>query len=108
MGGEQLERFGVRLNPPSGDKAICFAHLRQQDVQHLGGDDHRFLQVPPHRIGPGKLLEDGKRSPMDVQKGDRILIGKYSGSEIKIDGNEYLIMREDEVLGVLTGSAASA
>jgi chaperonin GroES len=52
-------------------------------------------------VGKGKRLEDGKVIPLDVQTGDRILFGKYSGSEIKLDGNEYLIMREDEVLGVL-------
>jgi chaperonin GroES len=59
-------------------------------------------------VGQGKRTEDGKIVPLDVKAGDRILFGKYSGSEIKLDGNEYLIMREDEVLGVLTGSAASA
>ena len=59
-------------------------------------------------VGQGKRNEDGKIIALDVKAGDRILFGKYSGSEIKIDGNEYLIMREDEVLGVLTGSAASA
>lgn len=52
-------------------------------------------------VGKGKRLEDGKVVPLDVQAGDRILFGKYSGSEIKIDGVEYLIMREDEVLGVI-------
>jgi chaperonin GroES len=52
-------------------------------------------------VGKGKRLEDGKVVPLDVQPGDRILFGKYSGSEIKIDGEEYLIMREDEVLGIL-------
>ncbi len=52
-------------------------------------------------VGKGKRLEDGKVVPLDVQAGDRILFGKYSGSEIKIDGNEYLIMREDEVHGVI-------
>jgi chaperonin GroES len=52
-------------------------------------------------VGKGKRLEDGKVVPLDVQAGDRILFGKYSGSEIKLDGNEYLIMREDEVLGIL-------
>ena len=52
-------------------------------------------------VGKGKRLEDGKLVPLDVQVGDRILFGKYSGSDIKIDGNEYLIMREDEVLGVI-------
>jgi len=51
--------------------------------------------------GKGKRLEDGKVVPLDVQVGDRILFGKYSGSEIKIDGVEYLIMREDEVLGII-------
>jgi chaperonin GroES len=52
-------------------------------------------------VGKGKRLEDGKLIPLDVKVGDRILFGKYSGNDIKIDGNEYLIMREDEILGVL-------
>lgn len=59
-------------------------------------------------VGKGKRLEDGKVVPLDVQPGDRILFGKYSGSDIKLDGNEYMIMREDEVLGVLEGGAKSA
>ena len=67
-------------------------------------------------VGKGKRLEDGKVVPLDVEKGNRILFGKYSGSEIRIDGEEFLIMREDEVLGVLdaqgvtggTGSSTSA
>jgi chaperonin GroES len=59
-------------------------------------------------VGKGKRLEDGKVVALDVQKGDRILFGKYSGSEIRIDGEELLIMREDEVLGVLEGAAKSA
>src|SRR6202047_5452625 len=52
-------------------------------------------------IGKGKRLEDGKLVPLDVQVGDRILFGKYSGSDIKLDGEEYMIMREDEILGIL-------
>jgi chaperonin GroES len=52
-------------------------------------------------VGKGKRLEDGKVIPLDVQVGDRILFGKYSGSDIKLDEDEYLIMREDEVLGIL-------
>ena len=52
-------------------------------------------------VGKGKRMEDGKLVPLDVQVGDRILFGKYSGSDIKIDGDEYLIMREEEVLGIL-------
>ena len=59
-------------------------------------------------VGKGKRLEDGKLVALDVQKGDRILFGKYSGSEIRIDGQELVIMREDEVLGVLEGAAKSA
>ncbi len=52
-------------------------------------------------VGKGKFREDGTIIPLDLKKGDTILFGKYSGSEIKIDGQEYLIMREDDVLGVL-------
>lgn len=52
-------------------------------------------------VGNGKLLDSGERSEMEVKSGDRILFGKYSGAEIKINGNEYLILREDEILGVL-------
>ena len=51
--------------------------------------------------GSGKVKDDGNRTPLDVKAGDRILFGKYSGQEIKLDGEEYLIMREDEVLAVL-------
>ena len=53
-------------------------------------------------LPPGKYKEDGTRQPLDVKTGDRVLFGKYSGSEIKIDGEELLIMREDEFLGSLT------
>ena len=54
-------------------------------------------------VGPGKLQEDGNRQPMDVTSGDRVLVGKYSGSEIKIDEIDYVILREDEILGVVNG-----
>ncbi len=53
-------------------------------------------------VGGGKRNDDGKVIPLDVNEGDRILIGKYAGNEIKVDGQEYLIVREDEVLGVLS------
>ena len=56
-------------------------------------------------VGEGKFREDGTRQPLDVKAGDRVLFGKYSGSEVKIDGEEYLIMREDEILGVFTTTA---
>jgi chaperonin GroES len=52
-------------------------------------------------VGKGKKNDDGKTIPLDVKAGDRILFGKYSGSEIKVDGEECLILREDEVLGVV-------
>jgi chaperonin GroES len=52
-------------------------------------------------VGRGKLNEDGKVIPLDVKAGDRILFGKYSGSEIKIDGEEHLILREEDVLGIV-------
>jgi chaperonin GroES len=56
-------------------------------------------------VGQGKRGDDGKLMPLDVKAGDRILFGKYSGSDIKMDGDEFLIMREDEVLGVIEKTA---
>jgi chaperonin GroES len=58
--------------------------------------------------GQGKYKEDGTRQPLDVKPRDRVLFGKYSGSEIKIDGEELLIMREDEILGIIERAAAAA
>ena len=52
-------------------------------------------------VGKGKVLEDGKIHPLDVKAGDRVLFGKYSGTEVKIDDEEHLIMREDDILGVI-------
>ena len=52
-------------------------------------------------VGKGKVTEDGKVLPLDVKIGDKVLFGKYSGTEVKIEGNEYLMMREDDVLGVV-------
>jgi chaperonin GroES len=52
-------------------------------------------------VGNGKVLEDGKSIPLSVKKGDRVLFGKYSGTEIKVDGHEYLMMREDDILGIV-------
>src|SRR5712675_3530434 len=59
-------------------------------------------------VGNGKRLEDGKLVALDVKAGDRILFGKYSGSDIKLEGTEYIIMREDDVLGVLDSAAKAA
>ena len=55
-------------------------------------------------VGKGKINEEGKVRPLDVKDGDRILFGKYSGTEIKIDGEDFLIMKEEEVLGVVSGA----
>lgn len=52
-------------------------------------------------VGPGKMTDNGKRQPMAVKAGDRVLFGKWSGNEVKLDDEEYLIMREDDILGIL-------
>lgn len=52
-------------------------------------------------VGPGKMGDDGKRIPLEVKKGDRVLFSKYAGTEIKIDGVEHIFMREDDILGIL-------
>ena len=59
-------------------------------------------------VGHGKRLEDGKLAALDVKAGDRILFGKYSGSETKVEGTEYIIMREDDVLGILDSAGKAA
>ena len=59
-------------------------------------------------VGTGKRLENGSIHPLDLNPGDRILFGKYSGTEIKVDGQDYVILREDEIIGVLTGAGKTA
>lgn len=59
-------------------------------------------------VGEGKYKDDGTRQTLDVKAGDRVLFGKYSGSEIKLDGEEFLIMREDEILGVISRAGEAA
>ncbi|HEY0100285.1 MAG TPA: co-chaperone GroES [Pyrinomonadaceae bacterium] len=59
-------------------------------------------------VGEGKYKDDGTRQTLDVQVGDRVLFGKYSGSEIKLDGDEFLIMREDDILGIIARAGAQA
>ena len=59
-------------------------------------------------VGKGKLLESGTRVEPDVKAGDRVLFGKYSGTEVKLDGEEFLIMREDDILGIVERTAKSA
>ena len=52
-------------------------------------------------VGSGKILESGKRQPLSIKAGDRVIIGRYSGSEVKLDGEEYLILQENDILGVI-------
>ncbi|MGH9159963.1 MAG: co-chaperone GroES [Vicinamibacteraceae bacterium] len=79
----------------------------EEEEQQVGGiiipdtAKEKPQQGKVEAVGNGKVKDDGKVVPLDVKAGDTILFGKYSGQEIKIDGEEYLIMREDEVLGVL-------
>ena len=79
----------------------------EEDEQKVGGiiipdsAKEKPQQGKVVAAGSGKSKDDGKRVPLDVKAGDLILFGKYSGQEIKIDGEEYLIMREDEILAVL-------
>ncbi len=79
----------------------------EEDEQQVGGiiipdtAKEKPQQGKVVAVGKGKVKEDGGILPMDVKNGDTILFGKYSGQEIKLDGDDYLIMREDEVLGVV-------
>ena len=79
----------------------------EEDEQRIGGiiipdsAKEKPQQGKVVAVGAGKPDKDGKKTPLDVKSGDTILFGKYSGQEIKIDGTEYLIMREDEVLAVV-------
>ena len=78
--------------------AGCGPGFATQDLAALVGPKGKIIAV-----GKGKVNDDGKVTPLDVKVGDTILFGKYSGSEIKIDGEEHLIMREEDILGVVEG-----
>ncbi len=83
----------------------------EEGEQHIGGiiipdtAKEKPQQGKVLAVGNGKVNDDGKRVPLDVRAGDLILFGKYSGQEIKVEGEEYLIMKEDDVLAVLAGKA---
>jgi chaperonin GroES len=90
---------------PLHDRIIV--HRIEEGEQKIGGiiipdsAKEKPQQGKVIAVGQGKVKDDGKRQPLDVQDGDTILFGKYSGQEIKIDGEDYLIMREEEVLAIL-------
>ena len=92
---------------PLHDRIVV--HRLEEGEQQVGGiiipdtAKEKPQQGTVIAAGNGKLNEDGKRFPLDVKTGDRILFGKYAGQEIKLDGQEYFIMKEDDVLGVIEG-----
>lgn len=92
---------------PLADR-IVITPLKQDEVTASGLVIPDTAKEKPQQgkvvaVGKGKVEKDGKVTPLDVKAGDTILFGKYAGQEIKLDGEEYLIMREEEVLGVLEG-----
>src|SRR5262245_35147664 len=85
---------------------ILVKRLEEQDERHGSIIIPDTAKEKPQEgkvvaVGNGKVNDEGKRLPLDVKAGDRILFGKYSGSEVKIEGEEYLILREEDVLGIL-------
>ncbi len=94
----------MKLRPLS-DRVVV---LRIEEEQQTSGGiiiPDTAKEKPQHgkviAVGPGKVDESGKNIPMGVKKNDRVLFGKYAGNEIKVDGVEYLIMREDDILGII-------
>jgi chaperonin GroES len=90
---------------PLGDR-ILVRRVEEEEVQRGGIIIPDSAKEKPQQgevlaVGPGRLNDDGKRIPLEVKTGDRILMGKYSGTEVKLDGEECLILREDDVLAVL-------
>ena len=79
----------------------------EEEQQKVGGiiipdtAKEKPTQAEVVAVGSGRVLEDGQKVPLALKAGDKVLIGKWSGSEVKIDGEEYLILKEDEILGIL-------
>jgi len=105
-----------RMNPETGGAVtmnvkpladrILVRRLEEQEVKRGGIIIPDTAKEKPQQaeviaVGPGKITDDGKRVALDVKKGDKILLSKYSGTEVKIEGNEYLIVREEEVLAIV-------
>jgi chaperonin GroES len=101
---QQWESIDMKVRPLH-DRIIV--QRIEEGEQKIGGiiipdsAKEKPQQGKVYAVRAGKVKEDGSRQPLDVKDGDTILFGKYSGQEIKIDGEEYLIMREDEILAVL-------
>ncbi|MBU1628255.1 co-chaperone GroES [bacterium] len=94
----------MRLKP-LGDR-ILVKRIEEEEELKKGGiiipdtAKEKPIEGEVVAVGPGKILENGQRQPMEVKAGNKVLFGKYSGTEIKIEGEEFLIMREDDVLGI--------
>jgi chaperonin GroES len=96
--------LGMKIKPLAD--RILVRRVEEEEVKKGGIIIPETAKEKPQQgevisVGPGAVGEDGKRIAMDVKKGDRILMGKYSGTEVKIDGEEYIIMREDDVLAII-------
>lgn len=90
---------------PLADR-ILVRRLEEQEVKKGGiiipdTAKEKPLEGEVIAVGPGRVNEEGKRIPLEVKKGDRVLIGKYSGTDVKLEGNEYVILREDDVLAIV-------
>jgi hypothetical protein len=97
-----LFALGPMLNRVAGTRPAFRTRLKQHDiVAQIGLKDGSIARHFIIAAGKGKKTEDGKLLPLDVKVGDQVLFGKYSGTEIKLDGKEYLMMREDELLAVI-------
>ena len=95
---------------PLGDRVLV-QPIEEQEVKKGGIIIPDTAKEKPQEgevvaVGEGKYREDGSRQSLDVKAGDRVLFGKYSGSEVKLDDQEFLIMREDEILGIIQRAAA--
>ena len=101
----------VRLKP-LGDRVLVKAIEKKDEIRSGIIIPDTAKEKPQEgeviAVGTGKRLESGQVTPMEVKAGDRVLFGKYSGTEIKLDGEELLILREDEILGVLSSNGSGA
>jgi chaperonin GroES len=108
----EIESDNIMNIRPLYDR-IVVKRIEEQETTQRGIIIPDSAKEKPHEgevlaVGRGKRLEDGKLVALDVKSGDRILFAKYSGSEIKLNGAEYMIMREDDVLGILDPAAQAA
>ncbi len=99
-----MGKSGVNIKPLAD--RVLVKRLEAESEQKIGGiiipdtAKEKPQEAEIVAVGPGKM-EEGKRVPLEVKVGDKVLIGKYSGTEVKLDGEEYLIMREDDILAIV-------